>query len=174
LTQWNHVDNRFAAAAAWAPYSKPWARNDLDSLEVGNGGNDGLTLDERKAVLTLWSMAASPLIVGADLTELDPDDLALLTNDEVLAVDQAGVAGRQLVGGTQQVWSAPQPDGSVAIAFFNLGAASTPVSVTWSSLGVNGPASVRDLWSQADVGLYDDGYTAQVPSHGTVLVKVTP
>jgi hypothetical protein len=87
LTDWSHVSSRFNQVASWAPYGGPGAFNDYDSIEVGNGANDGLTVDERKTQLSLWALASSPFILGTDLTDLDSSDLALLKNTAVLGVD---------------------------------------------------------------------------------------
>ena len=78
LTDWANVESRFSAAASWQPYGGPGGWNDYDSIEVGNGSNDGLTVAERQAQLSLWSLASAPLILGTDLTALDSGDLALL------------------------------------------------------------------------------------------------
>ena len=121
LTTWNNVSSRFNDVLGWQQFSHAGARNDLDSLEIGNGNNDGITTDERRTQMTLWTLSAAPLLLGTDLTNLDAGDLSMLTNDEVIAIDQAGVAAQQIVGGNTQVWSATQPDGSLAVGLFNLG-----------------------------------------------------
>src|SRR6266496_1742348 len=97
LTDWSHVSSRFNQVAAWQPYGGPGAFNDYDSLEVGNGANDGLTPDERQTQMSLWALAASPLILGTDLTNLDPTDLGYLKNTAVLAVDQDAIDASRIV-----------------------------------------------------------------------------
>jgi alpha-galactosidase len=175
LTNWDHVSKRFADDAPWQPYSAPGARNDLDSLEVGNGNNDGLTPDERKTQMSLWSLAASPLTLGVDLTNLDFGDLALLTNDEVIAVDQAGVAATQVSNANDtQVWAAVEPDGSFAVGLFNLGSASAAITVNWSDLQISGMAAVRDLWNHVDLGSSSGSFSSTVDPHGVTLVRITP
>jgi hypothetical protein len=174
LTSWNNVSARFTDDAPWQMFSGPGARNDLDSIEVGNGDNDGLVAPERQTQLSLWALAASPLLLGVDLTALDPGDLALLTNDEVIAVDQAGVAARQLTGGDTQVWVANEPDGSLAVGLFNLGPSAAAITVQWSDLGIGGSAKVRDLWAQKDLGAMTGAFTANVASHGVTLVRIRP
>jgi hypothetical protein len=175
LTSWGGVSSRFGQAAKWAQYGGNGHYNDLDSLEIGNGTNDGLTPDQRQSYVTLWAMAASPLLLGVDLTQLDPGDLPLLTNDEVLAVDQAGVPGAPLAGGTQQVWVARHDDGSYAVALFNLGAADATVTVNLAQIGIaGGKASVRDLWSHSDLGVVSGSYSATLHSDASLLLKVTP
>ena len=91
LTDWANVKARFSQVAKWRPYGEPGAFNDYDSIEVGNGQNDGLTVPERQAQLSLWALASSPLILGTDLTFLDATDLALLKNTAVIAVDQDAI-----------------------------------------------------------------------------------
>jgi len=126
--------------------------------------------------MTLWAIAAAPLILGSDLTNLDPFDLSLMTNDEVLGVDQAGIPGSPLTAGaTQQVWRARQLDGSYYVALFNLDTASSaPVSVSWSQLGFSGSAAVRDLWSHTDLGTFASGFGATVSPTASRLLHVVP
>ncbi len=176
LTSWAKVSLRFADLPRWTPFAGPGGWNDLDSLEVGAGANDGLTAAQRRSAVTLWSIASAPLILGPDLTHLDAADLALITNDEVIAVDQAGVPASPLApGGTQQVWRSKQPDGTFVVALFNLSTTATAtVRVTWSQLGFNRPASVRDLWSHKDLGTRATGFSASVGPGATRLLRVTP
>ena len=122
------------------------AAGTFDSINIGNGSMDGLTKDERQTAMTLWSMSCAPLYNGDDLTRLDNYGIQLLTNDEVIAVDQAGKPAYPVSTATdQQVWYANNGDGTYTVAMFNLGTKSSPVSVDWSSIGLNGTASVRDL-----------------------------
>jgi alpha-galactosidase len=175
LTRWSKVLDRFKDAPKWASYAGPGGWNDLDSLEIGNGDSDGLTPDERRTVMTLWSISCSPLILGADLTKLDDGDLAILTNPEVLAVDQAGHPATPLTpAGDQQIWRAKNPDGSYAVALFNLGKSDAKISLQWSDLGLTGPASVRDLWAHHDLGKFDLGYEATLATHASQLLQIKP
>jgi hypothetical protein len=173
LTDWAHVSSRFGQAAKWAQYGGGGHYNDLDSLEIGNGANDGLTPDERQSYVTLWSIAAAPLLLGVDLTNLDAGDMPLLTNDEVLAVNHAGVPGEQLEGGTQQVWAARQGDASYAVALFNLGTVAATVSVSFAQLGITGGrADVRDLWSHTDLGVVSGSFSATLQPNASRMLKV--
>jgi hypothetical protein len=175
LTTWSKVARRFADAPKWAPYGGPGAWNDLDSLEIGNGENDGITSDERQSMMTLWAISCSPLLLGADLTKLDDADLAMLTNAEVLAIDQQGHIATPLAGQAQpQVWRAKNPDGSFTVALFNLGEADAKISVQWSDLGLAGPAAVRDLWSHHDLGKFTNNYEAALAPHACQLLHVAP
>jgi hypothetical protein len=176
LVTWdNSVDDRFADLPAWSPYAGVGGVNDLDSLLVGNGKMDGLTDDERRSAATLWAISASPLISGDDLTKLDKLGKSLLTNPEVLAVDQQGVTARTVSpNGDPQVWGLRNRDGSYTIALFNLGRTARTVTAYWSSFGFAGKAAVRDLWSRRAIGSLSGGVAAKLPAHGTRLFKVTP
>jgi hypothetical protein len=177
LTSWNDVKNRFNYVARWQPYAGPGGFNDYDSIEVGNGSHDGLSVAERKVQLSLWSLGASPLILGVDLTHLDPADLALLKNRSVLAVDQDAIAARRVVNGTAtQVFSKQERSGDVIVGLFNTGAKARVLSVAPGKLGLPGGRSYRltGLWSG---GTRVTGKTGQigatVPSHGVALLRIT-
>jgi len=147
--------------------------NDPDMLEVGNGR---MNADENLTHMSLWCLLAAPLIAGNDLSKMNPYTLAVLTNKEVIAVDQdaKGIQGRRVAEeGPLEVWAKPLADGSVAVGLFNRGESQNPVSVNFSDLGVEGSARVRDLWNHKDRGELDGHYTAEVPRHGVVLVKVS-
>lgn len=175
LVTWNSFSNRFNIAPNWVQWAGPGGWNDLDSLDVGNGSKDGITNDERQTYMTLWAISAAPLYIGDDLTSLDSYGLSLLTNDEVIAVDQSGVVAAPFSTGTQQqVWRAYEPDGSYTVALFNLSSASATVSVNWSQLGFSGSASVRDLWNHNNLGSFTNGYSATLNTHASMLLKVVP
>ena len=169
------VSLRFADAPKWAPYAGPGHWNDLDSIEVGNGDADGLTPDERQTQLTLWSIEDSPLLLGTDLTKLDPADLALLTNREVIAVDQAGHPALPVSQSSQQqVWYADNHDGSYTVALFNLSSTTATVTANWSDLGISGPAMARDLWSHQNLGVLPAGFSASLAPHASRLLRIFP
>jgi alpha-galactosidase len=109
------------------------------------------------------------------MTQLDAFTLNLLENDEVIAVDQ-DVLGKQATTiareGTTRVYAKKLADGSEAIGLFNLGENETPVTVKWADFGAKGRMSVRDLWRQKDLGKFRDSFTATVPRHGVVMIKV--
>lgn len=175
LTDWNNVAGRFSDAPYWTRFGSPGGWNDLDSLEIGNATNNGITITECQTAMTLWSICCAPLLLGTDLTRLDTNDLALLLNDRVLQIDQSGSVGAPLTYNTSsQVWRAAEKDGTFAVAFFNLGPMSTNVSITWEQLGFTNGADVQDLWAGSDLGCYSNGYTASVPSHGSALYRVAP
>ncbi|QIY68626.1 carbohydrate-binding protein [Streptomyces sp. RLB1-33] len=177
LVTWeNSVNDRWDDAPAWSRKAGPGGWNDLDSLDVGNGEMDGLTKAERQSYMTLWAMNKSPLFTGDDLTKLDSYGVSLLTNKEVIAVDQndSPVARPVTTVGDQQVWGTKNADGSYTVALFNL--ADSPASVTaqWASLGFTGNASVRDLWNKANLGTYKNKITEALPAHGSRLFTVKP
>ncbi|MEY9856154.1 alpha-galactosidase [Catenulispora sp. GAS73] len=176
LTDWNNVSGRFNDVQPWIGVGGTGGWNDLDSIEVGNGSNDGLTLDERKTQLTLWAIENSNLTLGVDLTNLDSTDVGLLTNAEVLAVDQAGHPARAVDRTTQQqAWYAANGDGSYTVALFNLAGSAATASVNWKDIGFTGSsATVHDDWSHSDLGSFGTGYSVSLPAHGATLLKVTP
>ncbi|HEY2791153.1 MAG TPA: NEW3 domain-containing protein, partial [Micromonosporaceae bacterium] len=176
LTTWSSISGRFNTVASWQPYGGPGAFNDYDSIEVGNGANDGLTLDERKTQLSLWSLASSPLILGTDLTNLDPTDLALLKNRSVIEVDQDAIdASRIASTATSQIFTKTEKNGDAIVGLFNTGGSAAVISTTASALGL--PAAdgylLDDLWSHK---ITETGGTvaASVPSHGVALFRVHP
>jgi hypothetical protein len=176
LTNWNNVSARFSDVVPWIGVGTTGGWNDLDSVEIGNGSNDGLTLDERKTQLTLWSIENSNLTLGVDMTNLDSTDVGLLTNSEVLAVDQSGHPARAVDRTTPyQAWYAANGDGSYTVALFNTSGAAATVGVNWADIGFTGSsATVHDDWSHSDLGTFTTGYSVSLPSHGTTLLKVVP
>ena len=141
-------------------------------LEIGNGG---MTAEEYRTHMSLWSMLAAPLIAGNDLRSTDAATRDILTNREVIGVDQdsLGKAGyRAVKSGDTEVWLRPLAGGAHAVALFNRGAAESEVAVRWSDIKLTGPLKVRDLWAHANVGAQADGYSAKVPSHGVVMLRV--
>jgi alpha-galactosidase len=165
------------------PYAKPGHWNDPDMLIVGHVGwgpnlhPTRLTADEQYTHISLWSLLSAPLLIGCDLTALDEFTLSLLSNDEVLDVNQdpLGDQAQQIVvGDEKQIWAKDMEDGSKAIGLFNLSAFDEQtVTIKWSDLGIKGKHTVRDLWRQKDMTVSNGSYTAKVPPHGVVLVKIT-
>ncbi|MBM7788144.1 X2-like carbohydrate binding domain-containing protein [Tenggerimyces flavus] len=176
LTQWQNIARLFPKLADWWRHGGPGGWNDLDSLNVGNGSMDGLTKDERRTAATLWAVSAAPFYIGNDMTRLDSYGLELLTNREVIAVNQAGVPARPVSMQTnRQVWYALNADSSYTVAVFNLGRTDADVTVNFADLGLDGTAKVRDLWAKKDLGSAKGTYVAKdVPINGTRLFKVTP
>jgi alpha-galactosidase len=164
-------------------YASPGHWNDPDMLVIGKVGwgprlrDSRLTANEQYVHITLWTLLASPLLLGNDLTQMDDFELNLVTNDEVLAVHQDPLgkpADRVSRKDELEVWARPLADGSLAVGLFNRDEMDMPVGVTWQELGIRGRQRVRDLWRQKELGAFDDGFSTTVPRHGTVFVKVTP
>jgi hypothetical protein len=192
LTDWNNVVQRFSNTPSWQTYSGWGGWADLDSLEIGDGSGvlqpdgttslpDGLTSDERLTMETLWAMNESPLILGSDLRTMDSADLQQLLHWHIIRIDQNGVPGAPVTftAGDQtdpEVWRQRQPDGSYAVALFNLESTSEPVSFSLASLGFVGQASLFDIWNQTSEGTVSSAgtYTVTLNSHATQLLKVTP
>jgi alpha-galactosidase len=176
LTAWPNISRLFPKVADWWRHGGPGGWNDLDSLDVGNGTMDGLTKDERRTAATLWAVSAAPFYIGNDMTKLDSYGLELLTNPEVIAVNQAGRPAQPVSTKTnRQVWYSLNADSSYTVALFNLGTTEANMTANWADLGLDGSAKVRDLWAKKDLGQFASGYTAAtVPPHGVRLFKVTP
>jgi alpha-galactosidase len=176
LTDWNNVSGRFNAAASWQPYGGPGGWNDYDSIEVGNGNNDGLTIPERQTQLSLWSLASAPLFLGVDLTNLDSGDLALLKNTAVTAVDQDGIPGDRVIdSGNEQVFDKRQQNGTWDIGIFNTDtSASQTFSVSLAQLGLTGSANITDLWSGDSDGTSTGTFTTTVQPGGVTLISAVP
>lgn len=155
-----------------ARFAGPGHWNDPDMLEVGNGH---MSADEYRTHMSLWCILAAPLISGNDLANMTQETLSILTNPEVVAVNQdpAGKQGYRIwQEGPLQVWVKPLADGSRAVGLFNEGESTMPVSVRFKDLGLSGEVSVRDLWQRKDTGVFSGSYTAQVPRHGVVMLKL--
>ncbi|MFF4488184.1 NEW3 domain-containing protein [Streptomyces sp. NPDC001544] len=177
LTSWQRMSARFDQVADWQPYGGPGAFNDYDSIEVGNGDDGGLTPDERRTQLSLWSLAASPLLLGTDLTKLYGPDLELLTNRDVIAVDQdATDASRVSKSATAQVFAKTEPNGDVIIGLFNTGPGAQTVSVAPGTAGLPASSSYRldNLWTHQVARASGSAVAASVPAHGVALLRVRP
>jgi hypothetical protein len=176
LVTWNNsVVQRWNDVVQWIPDAGPGHWNNLDSLDVGDGTMDGLTNAERQSYMTFWAIEDAPLIEGDDLTQLDSYGLSLLTNRDVIAVDQAGIPARPVSQNTdQQVWYARNANGSYTVALFNLGSSTATVTANWSDIGLSGTAQVTNLWTQSSAGTADGSISASLPEHGSELLTLTP
>ncbi len=179
---WQSVMTILDRSSQYWQSAGPGGWNDPDMLEVGNGG---MTNDEYRAHFSLWAIMAAPLMAGNDLRDLLPDTRraratrAILENNEVIAVDQdsLGVQGRLVQNWPPQlqVWARPLADGSRAAVLLNRASVSTRMTVSFRALGIRtDSARVRDLWEHQDKGTFARTYSAVVPSHGAVMVRVTP
>ncbi|MFZ0733234.1 MAG: glycoside hydrolase family 27 protein [Candidatus Sulfotelmatobacter sp.] len=176
LTSWGDIVKRFNYVAEWQPYAGAGGFNDYDSLEVGNGSNDGLTPVERQTQISLWALGASPLILGIDLTHLDPTDLQkYLENSAVLAVDQDSIAAKRVLNTAhQQAFAKTEPNGDAIVGLFNTSGKSEEVSVPASTVGLpenRTGYSLHDLWTD-ETKKTTGTISAVVPSHGVVLYRI--
>jgi hypothetical protein len=176
LTSWADVANRFNFVAEWQPYAGPGGFNDYDSIEIGNGSNDGLTPAERQTQISLWALGASPFILGIDLTHLDPTDLQkYLENSAVLEVDQDSIAAKRVLNNhNQQVFAKRETNGDTIIGLFNIGGKEQEVSVPASAIALpqsKDGYSLHDLWT-GETKKTASSISAVVPSHGVVLYRV--
>jgi alpha-galactosidase len=192
LTQWSKVVVRFADLVRWIPYAGPGSAagggwNDLDTLELGNGDKDGLTPAERQTMFTLWAISCAPLYLGSDLTRMDAADLALITNRDLIAIDQAGAPARpldiqHLRNKPQQAWMTTYPDGSAVLALFNLDAVAATIKVNWSEIdtlrdthfaGAGQAAKLQDLFPGEPVGSDGTSVSVSLGAHASRVFRVT-
>jgi alpha-galactosidase len=155
-----------------APYAKPGHWNDPDMLEIGNGA---MTDTEYRTHMSLWAILAAPLLAGNDLRNVPPSTLEILTNREVIAVnqDKDGKQGQRVwKSGDQEIWLRQLAGGEQAVAVFNRSAESASIAIKWADLGVKKiPTSVRDLWAHTAIKLEGPDYSVTVPAHGVVLLR---
>ena len=180
----------------YADYASPGHWNDPDMLEVGRIGLDAaqhpskLTPDEQYAHISLWSLLAAPLMLGCDLTKIDAFTMNLITNTEVLAINQDPLgkqASRIFDKQGEQIWAKEMSDGSKAVGLFWPGRemkdpsdqfrwkdepGKTRITLEAAQIGIKGKFTVRDVWRQKDLGTFDGKFTAEVPFHGVVLLQV--
>ncbi|MGH9970888.1 MAG: glycoside hydrolase family 27 protein [Pyrinomonadaceae bacterium] len=156
-----------------APWAKPGHWNDPDMLEIGNGG---MSDNEYKTHMSLWAILAAPLLAGNDLRSMSPATLAILTNREVIAVDQDkdGKQGARVSkSGDQEIWTKPLSGGGLAVGIFNRANADAPTTVYWSDLGINKKSRLRDLWEHKDIEWSGPEFSVTIPGHGVVLLRVS-
>jgi alpha-galactosidase len=157
-------------------YAGPGHWNDPDMLEVGNGG---LNLTESRAHFSMWALLAAPLMAGNDIRSMSNDVKEILTNKEVIAVDQdpLGRQGRRVSKkGDLEVWSKELADGGRAVALLNRSGSESAITVNWTDVGYPASikAAVRDLWKHQDLPPATGNFSASVASHGVVLVRIKP
>lgn len=180
---WESVKQCGFSQTVQSPFAAPGHWNDPDMLVVGWVGwgpslhKSKLTPDEQYTHISLWSLLAAPLLLGCDLTRLDDFTLNLITNDEVLAVNQDALgkqAALNITDGDFQVWSKLLADSSSAIGIFNLGEESKEYQLDLKKMGIKGLVTVRDLWRQKDLGVFNGTFSSVVPSHGVILIRLAP
>lgn len=177
--EWPQLEAQFTRLENWSPYIGRGGWPDADMLPLGRLAlgerNTRFTPDEQRMVMTLWSIARSPLIMGGDLRHLDPPTLALLTNRAVLAVNQASHANRPhfLADGTR-IWSAipDEAQGDRYVALFNLTTKPLEVAIPVTDLGLNRVSAVHDLWSGQRTAGVQGWFARTLPAHGAGLYRL--
>lgn len=157
-------------------YAGPGHWNDPDMLEVGN---PGMTPTEYRSHFIMWCILAAPLMAGNDIMHMSSETRDILTNKEMIAVDQdpLGIQGHRVrKDGEQEIWSKQLSDGSRAVALLNRGASEQKMTANWTDIGYpeSLSAEVRDIWEHKDLGRKTGSFSANVPSHGVVVIKVKP
>jgi alpha-galactosidase len=170
--EWSSMIGNVEKQVPTAPFAGPGHWNDPDMLEIGNGH---MTDDEYRTHMSLWALVASPLLAGNDIRNMTPATKSILMNKEVIAVDQdsLGKQASPVKNGDLETWIKPLADGSVAIGVVNHGSAAAPGSVKESDLGLSGTVKARDLWAHKDVAFENGEYSATIPSHGVLMLRVT-
>ncbi len=180
LDSWGNMAKIGFAHAGKEKYAGPGHWNDPDMLCIGKVGfgdlrPSKLTQNEQITQMTLWCLIAAPLLIGGDIMQMDQFTVDILSNDEIIAVDQdplGKAAGRIWQKGDIEVWARPLFDGTTAVGLFNRGRDEAKITVRWSDLGITGPQQVRDLWRQKDMGTFSDSFSAKVLPHAAWMVRV--
>jgi len=172
--RWNSFTRLLDQQVGLEKYAGPGGWNDPDMLEVGNGG---MTIAEYRAHFSLWCLLSAPLMAGNDIRSMTPEIRAILTNKDVIAIDQDPTEqGRRLrKSGDLEVWVKRLAGNARAIALLNRSNAAAPMALSWQELGLpfDAELAVRDLWSGMDLGKVKGTFVATVPSHDVVVVRVT-
>lgn len=195
---WNSMYSIGFSQNHTSEYAKPGAWNDPDMLVVGKVGwgpnlhASRLTPDEQYTHISLWSLLAAPLLIGGDMSQMDDFTLNLLTNDEVIEINQDPLgkqAKRISKNKNQEIWLKDLEDGSKAVGIFNIGTDkienlfmwndkpannNAKIAVTWEELGISGEQTVRDLWRQKTIGEFSDKIELEVPFHGVMMLRISP
>lgn len=182
---WGSISRCFEASLPWQQYQSPGHWNDMDMLQVGQLGtpnrfnasarNTHLTYDEQYTHFSMWCLQSNPLLLSCYIDKLDAFTLALLTNNEVIAVNQdplGAPAARKLKQGGTEVWKKAMEDGTWAVGIFNRDDQEKEISFDWSQIGLENVSRIRDLWRQKDEKAGATSYTVKVPAHGVHLIRV--
>jgi alpha-galactosidase len=172
--RWNSFTRLLDLQVGLEKYAGPGGWNDPDMLEVGNGG---MTIAEYRAHFSLWSLLSAPLIAGNDIRSMTPEIRDILTNKEVIGVDQDPLQqGRRIrKDGDLEVWVKSLAGGARAVVLFNRGRVEAPMAVSWQELGLafDAELKVRDLWEKKDLGVVKGTFSTTVPSHDVVMIEVS-
>ncbi|HEX5282570.1 MAG TPA: glycoside hydrolase family 27 protein [Bryocella sp.] len=159
--------------AGLAKYAGPGHWNDPDMLEVGNGG---MKLDEYRTHMSLWAILAAPLLAGNDLTAMTPETVALLTNPQVVAIDQDALGkegDRVSAEGPIEIWMRPLSRGGAAIGVFNRNPGVQTTTLDLRQFGFAPSARVQDVWADKQMPSAAHPYALTIPGHGVVLLQVS-
>jgi len=170
---WASMISNIEKQVPTAPYARPGYWNDPDMLEIGNGH---MTTDEYRTHMSLWALTAAPLLAGNDIRIMSDATKSILLNKEVIAIDQdpLGKQASPVKSGDLETWIKPLADGGVAVGVVNLGPAAAQATVKVSDLKLGGAVKkARDLWAHQDVKFTGGTYSATVPSHGVLLLRVS-
>ncbi len=177
---WNRMYRIGFGHPETARFAGPGHWNDPDMLVLGWVGwgphlhRTALTPDEQYTHVSLWALLSAPLLLGNDLTRMDDFTMSLITNDEVIAIDQDKL-GNQAVPVVREegieVWKKKLADGNIAFGIFNVSDESEDFTLKLAELGIKGKITLRDVWRQKDIGIYEKKYEARIPSHGVVLLR---
>lgn len=176
---WSNMSPIGFRQAGREKWTTPGGFTDPDMLVVGKVGwgptihDTRLKPNEQITHISLWALQAAPLLIGADMSQFDEFTTNLMTNEEVLAVDQDSLvkaAKRIVLNERVEVWARPLADGRTAVGLFNRGLHPAKITVSWRDLGLRGPQLVRDLWAQKNVGTFPSEFSITVPAHGAALV----
>jgi hypothetical protein len=177
---WKSLREQFARLENWNPHRIPGAWPDADMLPLGvidlGRHSTHFTREEQVVVMTLWSIARSPLMFGGDMEKLDPFTLSLLTNDEVIAVDQDSLNNRPMFDADGKIaWTADVPGSPDRyLAVFNTSDLPVPVTVDLGNLGFKAGGRARDLWAHADLGPVGPAFSPMIAAHGAALFRIAP
>ncbi|THU73391.1 hypothetical protein C4D60_Mb04t22350 [Musa balbisiana] len=173
---WGSMTSRADENNGWASYAGPGGWNDPDMLEVGNGG---MSTEEYRSHFSIWALVKAPLLIGCDVRTISGDTLEILSNSEVIAVNQdyLGVQGKKVFGGgSEEVWAGRLSGGRVAVVLWNRGSSRATITARWSDIGLSSSTvvSVRDLWARATIGSVRGQLAATVAPHACKMYILTP
>ncbi|WP_414000322.1 putative Ig domain-containing protein [Flavobacterium sp. W1B] len=180
---WPSVRNAFKKLSDKAAYVKPGNWNDPDILQIGavgaqssgKAGRNGLTFEEQRTVMSMWCMLSAPLLIGANMELMDDATLSLLTNEEIIAVNQdaLGRAGSlvKTIENTE-FWTKQMEDGSLVVGLLNLSNETRSVKFPFSVLQLEGSQKLRNLWAKSDLGTFNNEYETTIPAHGIVMLQI--
>ncbi|CAL9154259.1 unnamed protein product [Musa hybrid cultivar] len=173
---WGSMTSRADENNRWASYAGPGGWNDPDMLEVGNGG---MSTEEYRSHFSIWALVKAPLLIGCDVRTISGDALEILSNSEVIAVNQdyLGVQGKKVFGGgSEEVWAGRLSGGKVAVVLWNRGSSRATITARWSDIGLSSSTvvSVRDLWARATIGSVRGQLAATVAPRACKMYVLTP